>query len=180
MTDEDFSQVSMLSLFQAELETQSQALTSGLLALERNPVAADALEACMRAAHSLKGAARIIDLMPAVKVANAMEDCLVAAQRGHLRVGREHIDALLQGCDLLKLIASGSSSERANSEIESFLAKFEELSPPRRSPGPKILQLISPLLIMPRISWRRPLQRISSLGRHRKPTAALALIEWFG
>ncbi|RVA32196.1 hypothetical protein EN933_33010, partial [Mesorhizobium sp. M7A.F.Ca.US.001.01.1.1] len=62
MTDEDFSQVSMLSLFQAELETQSQALTSGLLALERNPVAADALEACMRAAHSLKGAARIIDL----------------------------------------------------------------------------------------------------------------------
>ncbi|MDX8451141.1 hybrid sensor histidine kinase/response regulator [Mesorhizobium sp. VK9D] len=127
MTDEDFSQVSMLSLFQAELETQSQALTSGLLALEREPVAADALEACMRAAHSLKGAARIIDLMPAVKVANAMEDCLVAAQRGHLSLRREHIDALLKGTDLLKLIASGPSSESANSEVEIFLAKFEGL-----------------------------------------------------
>ncbi len=137
MTDEDFSQVSMLSLFQAELETQSQALTSGLLALERDPIAADALDACMRAAHSLKGAARIIDLMPAVKVANAMEDCLVAAQRGHLRVRREHIDALLQGSDLLKLIASGSSSESANSEVETFLAKFEELSLPEAKPGPQ-------------------------------------------
>lgn len=137
MTDEDFSQVSMLSLFQAELETQSRALTSGLLALERDPIAADALEACMRAAHSLKGAARIIDLMPAVKVANAMEDCLVAAQRGHLRVRREHIDALLQGSDLLKLIASGSSSESANSEVETFLAKFEGLSLPQAKPGPQ-------------------------------------------
>ncbi|MER8694475.1 hybrid sensor histidine kinase/response regulator [Mesorhizobium opportunistum] len=137
MTDEDFSQVSMLSLFQAELETQSQALTSGLLALERDPIAADALDACMRAAHSLKGAARIIDLMPAVKVANAMEDCLVAAQRGHLRVRREHIDALLQGSDLLKLIASGSSSESANSEVETFLAKFEEMSLPEAKPGPQ-------------------------------------------
>ncbi|MER9625766.1 hybrid sensor histidine kinase/response regulator [Mesorhizobium sp. M0222] len=137
MTDEDFSQVSMLSLFQAELETQSRALTSGLLALERDPIAADALEACMRAAHSLKGAARIIDLMPAVKVANAMEDCLVAAQGGHLRVRREHIDALLQGSDLLKLIASGSSSESANSEVETFLAKFEGLSLPQAKPGPQ-------------------------------------------
>ncbi|WP_352723725.1 Hpt domain-containing protein [Mesorhizobium sp. C264A] len=180
MTDEDFSQVSMLSLFQAELEMQSRALTSGLLALERDPIAADALEACMRAAHSLKGAARIIDLMPAVKVANAMEDCLVAAQRGHLRVRREHIDALLQGSDLLKLIASGSSSESANSEVETFLAKFEGLSLPRQSPGPKILQLISQLQIMPRSNWRRPLQRTSSLGRCRKPTTASALIEWFG
>lgn len=126
MTDEDLSQVSMLSLFQAELETQSQALISGLLTLERDPVAADALEACMRAAHSLKGAARIIDLTPAVKVAHAMEDCLVAAQRGHLRMRREHIDTLLQGTDLLKLIASGNES--ANSEVERFLGKFEELS----------------------------------------------------
>ncbi|MCA0027120.1 MULTISPECIES: hybrid sensor histidine kinase/response regulator [unclassified Mesorhizobium] len=134
MTDEDFSQVSMLSLFQAELETQSQALTSGLLALERDPVATDALEECMRAAHSLKGAARIIDLTPAVKVANAMEDCLVAAQRGHLRVRKEHIDALLQGSDLLKLIASGSSNESVNPEVESFLAKFEELSLPEPAP----------------------------------------------
>ena len=36
----------------------------------------------MRAAHSLKGAARIVGLDAAVRVAHAMEDCLVAAQKG--------------------------------------------------------------------------------------------------
>lgn len=106
MSGEDFSELSMLDLFRAELTSQSQALTTGLLALERDPVAADHLEACMRAAHSLKGAARIIDLTPAVQVAHEMEECLVAAQRGRLRLNQVHIDALLKGIDLLASIAS--------------------------------------------------------------------------
>ncbi|MER9655206.1 hybrid sensor histidine kinase/response regulator [Mesorhizobium sp. M0152] len=129
MTDEDFSQVSMLNLFRAELESQSQALVSGLLTLERDPVAADALEGCMRAAHSLKGAARIIELAPAVEVAHAMEECLVAAQRGHLRLRREHIDTLLHGIDVLKLVASDSTSREgsANSDVASFLAAFKKV-----------------------------------------------------
>ena len=55
MTARDLSQVSMHDLFRMEAESQTQVLTAGLLALERNPVAADQLEACMRAAHSLKG-----------------------------------------------------------------------------------------------------------------------------
>ncbi|MBZ9935259.1 hybrid sensor histidine kinase/response regulator [Mesorhizobium sp. BR1-1-16] len=105
---EDLSQFSLLDLFRAELQSQSQALTDGLLALERDPVAAPQLEACMRAAHSLKGAARIIDLAPAVRVAHAMEECLVAAQHGQLRLRRDHIDILLKGVDLLGLVASGA------------------------------------------------------------------------
>ena len=35
----------------------------------------------MRAAHSLKGAARIVGLDAAVRVAHAMEDCFVARSR---------------------------------------------------------------------------------------------------
>ncbi len=56
----------MLDLFRLEAETQVQVLIPSLLALEREPIAADALEACMRAAHSLKGAARIVGLKPAL------------------------------------------------------------------------------------------------------------------
>ena len=37
----------------------------------------------MRAAHSLKGAARIVGLTVGVRVAHAMEDCFVAAQQGN-------------------------------------------------------------------------------------------------
>ena len=82
MSGEDLSDFSMMELFRVEAESQTATLTAGLLALERDPTAADRLEACMRAAHSLKGAARIVNLNAAVKVAHAMEDCFVAAQRG--------------------------------------------------------------------------------------------------
>ena len=40
MSGEDLSDFSMLDLFRAELASQSQAFTAGLLALERDPTAA--------------------------------------------------------------------------------------------------------------------------------------------
>jgi two-component system, chemotaxis family, sensor histidine kinase and response regulator WspE len=101
----DLSELSMLDLFGMEADSQGQVLTAGLLALERQPTATDQLELCMRAAHSLKGAAAIIDLGVGVRVAHAMEDCFVAAQAGRLTLEREHIDRLLSVTDLLLRIA---------------------------------------------------------------------------
>ena len=101
----DLSQCSMLDLFRVEAETQAQVLTSGLLALERHHASAEDLEACMRAAHSLKGAARIINLAVGVRVAHAMEDCFVAAQKGQLTLRQKQIDLLLGATDLLARIA---------------------------------------------------------------------------
>ena len=86
MNARDLSQMSMHDLFRMEAESQTQHLTEGLLALERNPAAADQLEACMRAAHSLKGAARIVDIEAGVALAHAMEDLLVAAQHGRVQL----------------------------------------------------------------------------------------------
>jgi two-component system, chemotaxis family, sensor histidine kinase and response regulator WspE len=107
----DLSQVSMLDLFRMEAEGQAQVLGAGLLALERNPTAPDQLESCMRAAHSLKGAARIVDVAAGVRVAHAMEDCFVAAQQGHVKLSKPGIDALLSATDLLLRIASTPESK---------------------------------------------------------------------
>ena len=101
MSTPDLSQSSLLDLFRMEVDGQAQALTAGLLALERDPVAADQLERCMRAAHSLKGAARIVGLNAGVSITHAMEDCFVAAQQGHIVLRQQHIDELLRGVDLL-------------------------------------------------------------------------------
>jgi two-component system sensor histidine kinase and response regulator WspE len=101
----DLGDVSLFDLFRLEAETQTGVLTSGLLALERNHAATDQLEACMRAAHSLKGAASIVGLTVGVRVAHAMEDCFVAAQQGRITIGRAQIDRLLAGTDLLLRIA---------------------------------------------------------------------------
>ena len=127
MSTDDLSHLSMQELFRVEMDNQTRVLIAGLLALERDPGAADPLEACMRAAHSLKGAARIVDLSSGVGVAHAMEDCFVAAQQGRLRLGQRHIDLLLNGVDLLGHVAGttegdrGQAAERDKPEIDAFL-----------------------------------------------------------
>ena len=96
----------MLDLFRIEVESQTRLLAEGLLELEQNPTSAERLEAMMRAAHSLKGAARMVDIKPGVRIAHAMEDSLVAAQKGKLILGAPHIDLLLKGVDMLTRIGA--------------------------------------------------------------------------
>ncbi|MBA1189659.1 hybrid sensor histidine kinase/response regulator [Pseudomonas entomophila] len=134
MTPDQMRDASLLELFALEAEAQTQVLNLGLLSLERDPRQADQLEACMRAAHSLKGAARIVGLDVGVQVAHVMEDCLVAAQQGQLRLRAEHIDALLQGTDLLMRIATPSDTQ-APHDVPGFLARVAALLTPHASPG---------------------------------------------
>ena len=117
---EDHRNLSMQELFHLEAEHQIGALTNGLLELETvgsevgiqnpevsgqrseiRPPTSDLLESLMRAAHSLKGAARIVNLTVVVRISHALEDCFVAAQRGALVFSGEHVDVLLKGLDWL-------------------------------------------------------------------------------
>ncbi len=79
---DDLSGFSMMDLFRMEAEERLTVLSQGLVALEGSSATSEVIEPLMRAAHSLKGAARIVGLDAAVRVAHAMEDCLVAAQKG--------------------------------------------------------------------------------------------------
>ncbi|NHX00910.1 hybrid sensor histidine kinase/response regulator [Pseudomonas koreensis] len=134
MTPEQMRDASLLELFSLEAEAQTQVLSSGLLALERNPTQADYLESCMRAAHSLKGAARIVGIDSGVSVAHVMEDCLVSAQEGRLLLRPEHIDALLQGTDLLMRIATPANAPQAP-DIEAYVALMGRLLDPSAPPA---------------------------------------------
>ncbi|MHA6128776.1 response regulator [Pseudomonas fluorescens group sp. PF-1] len=129
MTPEQMRDTSLLELFSLEAEAQTQVLSAGLLALERNPTQADQLESCMRAAHSLKGAARIVGVDAGVSVAHVMEDCLVSAQEGRLLLRPEHIDALLQGTDLLMRIATPNNAPLPE-DIEAYVALMGGLLDP--------------------------------------------------
>ncbi|BBH44632.1 hybrid sensor histidine kinase/response regulator [Pseudomonas sp. KU43P] len=133
MTPEQMRDASLLELFSLEAEAQTQVLSTGLMALERNPTQADQLEACMRAAHSLKGAARIVGLDAGVSVAHVMEDCLVAAQEGRLLLRADHIDALLRGTDLLLHIATPGDSQ-GEAAVPAFLVQMAGLIDPGALP----------------------------------------------
>lgn len=94
-------EAAMLEMFRAEVETHMAALSDGLLALEKRPDQSERFEGLMRAAHSIKGAAKIVGLPAAVQVAHAIEDCFVAARKGEVRMTSGLVDVLLAGIDLL-------------------------------------------------------------------------------
>jgi len=153
---DDLSNLSMLEIFRVETENQTTVLTNGLLELEKLsraglpanyeggglPPSADTsrlaplLESLMRSAHSLKGAARIVNLSAAGQVAHAMEDCFVAAQKGRIQIGRQAIDVLLLGVDLIRQIADG----RGPSEKGGMVSGVQEAGN-----GPKIEEFLKGL-----------------------------------
>lgn len=102
----DPSGFSMLELFRLEVAQQGAVLSDGLLAMEQTPTALAHLESLMRAAHSIKGAARLVDVPLAAQVAHLMEDGFVAAQEGRITFSADHIDVLLKAVDMLTRIAA--------------------------------------------------------------------------
>ncbi|MBT6459718.1 MAG: hypothetical protein HOK57_07825, partial [Planctomycetaceae bacterium] len=103
----------MLELFRLEAESQAEILSSGVLAIEEQRQSAEIIESLMRAAHSLKGAARIVGLDTAVQVAHALEDVFLAAGDNKITVEPRHADILLTGIDFLSAIAAANDSNSA-------------------------------------------------------------------
>ncbi len=130
----DLSQMSMLELFRMEVEGQAAELTRGLLNLERDPAASSEIPSLMRAAHSLKGAARIVGRDAAVRVSHAMEDCLTSLQRESRTASRAQIDGLLAAVDVLNEIALLNDSAidpwlaSESKRIETIFAKLQDRS----------------------------------------------------
>lgn len=100
----DLSAFSLLELFCAEADSQIGILTDGLLALDRNAQNPKALEPLMRAAHSIKGAAAVVNLEQVVQLAHEMENCIVATQQGRVLLTPDSIDALLAGVDIISQV----------------------------------------------------------------------------
>jgi two-component system sensor histidine kinase and response regulator WspE len=123
MTD-DPRRPSLIDLFREEARTQARVLNDGLLTLDRAPRDAAALEACMRAAHSLKGAARIVGVQVGVELAHAMEDCFVAAQEGRALLDAAWIDALLRGVDIVARIGN-DEDESARDAVSACVASLQ-------------------------------------------------------
>jgi len=100
----DLGGFSLHELFRVEAETHAAALSEGLVKLEGTSDPS-VVEPLMRAAHSIKGAARVVGLDIGVRLAHAMEDVLVAMQKGREGIAPARIDQLLKGTDLLASLA---------------------------------------------------------------------------
>src|SRR5271166_4364747 len=117
---------SLIELFRAEVETHSELLSAALLALERSPSDTSRIDEMMRAAHSIKGASRVVGVEPAVSVAHVMEDCFVAAQKRVIGFSPGDVDVLLRGVDLLGKISAATRDPNADLAHE-FSGLVQEL-----------------------------------------------------
>lgn len=124
---------SMWDLFRGEVESQMRVFTDGLLVIEGGAAPQTHLAATMRAAHSIKGAARIVQLDVVVRLAHVMEDCLVAAQESTLVLNAAGIDVLLAAGDLLSQLSSVDEAsvpqwiEEHGTEIEELIGRLGQV-----------------------------------------------------
>jgi two-component system sensor histidine kinase and response regulator WspE len=134
----DLGGFSMMELFREEIRSLVATLSEGLLALEHEPANPRVIEPLMRAAHSIKGAARIVQVEPAVQLAHAMESLFVAIGEGQVAVKASDIDLFLQATDLLGQLSQVRESElptwcaRQEKEVERLKEQFSAIHEGRR------------------------------------------------
>lgn len=106
----------LINVFLQELEERTSAIETDLLTLERSNEPDEMNEVCrriLRAAHSLKGAARLVEIEPIEAVCHAMEDLLSVTQAGGCEMDKPLLDLLLRASDAMadagRSLASGKS-----------------------------------------------------------------------
>jgi two-component system chemotaxis sensor kinase CheA len=94
----------LMATFQAELQEHLGMLTKDLLSLEKNPNSderTNLLTNVFRAAHSIKGAARSVNLKDIETISHRIEDVLVRIREGHLSFTPHLFDVLLAAVDTI-------------------------------------------------------------------------------
>ncbi len=107
---EDLSGYSMLELFRMEVTKQLAEFSRYLLVMEHAPEPGH-WEALLRALHSIKGAARMLDAGAVVRIVHALEEFLLAAQQGGLVLDARAIDLLLAQGDMIQHIVGHDEAQ---------------------------------------------------------------------
>ncbi|MCE5286669.1 MAG: response regulator [Pelosinus sp.] len=121
--------IKLLSVkFAEEAAKHCNLIEKDLLVLEAEGFSKETIDAVFRAAHTIKGAARMLKLTAISEVAHRMEDVFEELREKESSLSKEMIDILLQGIDtiraLLALVAAGESLPEA---LPAICAQLEEV-----------------------------------------------------
>jgi two-component system chemotaxis sensor kinase CheA len=131
--------------FRVEADTHLQTMATGLLALEKTSVAEQPalVETIFRAAHSLKGAARAVNLTHVEAVCRSLENIFSATKDKRLIISSELIDLLLQATNALEgLLAMDDSEAAARKPLVAPLIR--QLDDALKRPLPEFSTPVSP------------------------------------
>ena len=114
-------------LFREEASEHLQTLEQGLLRLEANPDDAELLREVFRAAHSLKGAARVVQASSAHAVMHRFEDVLGQASRGSLTLTSHTIERFYQAIDAVRAFCEETvTGQAASFDVDAVIRQLEE------------------------------------------------------
>jgi two-component system chemotaxis sensor kinase CheA len=121
----------LMATFQTELKEHLGMLTKDLLSLERNPTSnerANLITNVFRAAHSIKGAARTVNLRDIETIAHRIEDVLVKIREECLSLTPHLFDVLLTAVDAIgTAMAAHLRGEQMPTEVMvAVLARLDE------------------------------------------------------
>jgi two-component system chemotaxis sensor kinase CheA len=115
----------LCALFKAESDEHLQSLDAGLLRLEADPSDGATLEAVFRAAHSLKGAARMLGVSGVERIAHQLEEGLGAAHRGRAALSGDAVDRFYRALDAIRqLVHEAVTGEPAPVDLDRALAQL--------------------------------------------------------
>lgn len=106
----------LLATFRVEADEHLQAMSAGLLELEKNPTAdrhAEIIETVFREAHSLKGAARSVNLREIESVCQSLESVFAALKGKQLAVSPPLFDLMQEAIDNLSTFLSAEGAAMA-------------------------------------------------------------------
>jgi two-component system chemotaxis sensor kinase CheA len=123
--------------FKAEADEHVQAISAGLLALEHasaEQARAEQIETVFRHAHSLKGAARAVNLEAIERICQMLETVFAAWKRGNTVFEADGFDTLHTAIGLIGTLAAAPESEPDTEHNAAILALVRDLGALSESP----------------------------------------------
>ncbi len=142
----------LLETFRVELDEQLQAITEGLLRLEKHQQAAarqEILKRIFRSAHNIKGAARGVGITGVADIAHQLESLLSTLKESNSPPSAGVIDLCLEAIDKTwQAMKAYDTGAEAGFDMQSLLGRLEQAScqpsAPETVPEPGSMQAAAP------------------------------------
>jgi len=165
--------IKLLATFRVEADEHLRALSTGLLELEKAPAdgkQADIVEKIFRETHSLKGAARAVNLTEIESVCQALESVFAALKRKEIAVSPALFDLLHQAADTLNLLLAAEPTTKP--ATVPLIRRLEDALRARAS-----VREDPPLPVIPAQAETAPLQSVAATDMRIAPAAPGLLSE---
>ena len=130
----DTTRSGLLSQFREEVDTHLLRLSQGVVVLEQNPRDTPMLKDVFRAAHTIKGAAKMMGFADISRITHEMESVLAAMRDGDLLLTPDITDVLIEAIDAVEALTRahvqpGGGEGPAPAEQEDLVARLHALVP---------------------------------------------------